>query len=117
MSNQESISSLRTKLWSAEQRRKFAWARYYTETQERLVSDTTQYNIMTKIPTSTLPQHIINEIEENTATLRKNIECPVCMTVIEKGKLEISYCGHKYCKDCFKQLDKCAICRKNFKHN
>jgi hypothetical protein len=50
------------------------------------------------------------------AELRKTIECPVCLEVIEDtSNMKISRCGHKYCKTCFdtmKERDqKCGICR------
>ena len=62
-----------------------------------------------------LPTHLVEELEEMCIQLKKEIECPICLEPIEKGQLKISYCGHKYCKTCFSQIDKCCICRRPFK--
>jgi len=51
-----------------------------------------------------------------TAELKKSVECPICLDVIAVGTLKISGCGHKYCSECFPQLDKCAICRRKINH-
>jgi len=52
--------------------------------------------------------------------LKKEIECPVCLTIIDKDELKISNCGHKYCKTCYDELvireNKCCICRKKLQY-
>ena len=62
-----------------------------------------------------LPTHFLIEFEEMTSSLKKKIECPVCLEVIEKGQLEITFCGHKYCETCRSRIVQCAICRKQLK--
>ena len=53
-------------------------------------------------------------------------ECPVCLDMIKDGELEISNCGHFYCKPCLdtikdkaqtEHLEKweCAVCRRKHK--
>ena len=56
--------------------------------------------------------HIVEEIEKMTAELRKQIECPICLEIIEVGHLKMTGCGHKYCEECYNKIDECAICRK-----
>ena len=100
-------------------RTSFAWAKYYEEMGRSLVTDTSQYHLSVRvienIPES-LPTHIIKELEDNIAELKKKIECPICLEIIERGSLDVSNCGHKYCKGCLSRLKettkKCAICRK-----
>ncbi len=104
-------------LRTQKKRTAFAWAKYYEEMGNSLVSDTRQYTLNNRVLESpSLPPHIIKEIEENNSFLKKNIECPICLEIIDKGNLDISNCGHKYCKGCFKRVKettkKCAICRK-----
>ena len=54
------------------------------------------------------------------APLPAEIECPICFEVIQKGELEITNCGHKYCKNCYDKLvettNKCALCKKQIKY-
>ena len=80
------------------------------------------YNGEIEIPTllvekDTIPNHI-KEMIRNTSQ-----DCPVCFTVIEKNKMEITECGHIFCKDCItnwigtkdyneKNNDDCPTCRK-----
>ena len=98
----------------------YAWAQYFKSETDKQIQLTEQYYFLinitheTKKHSDTLPIHIINEIEEKTQLLKKKIECPICMDVIDIGGLQISFCGHKYCKECFEKLDQCAICRKKF---
>ena len=47
--------------------------------------------------------------------LKKKLECPICLNIIDEGKLKIIGCGHKYCEDCLSKIDKCAICRRNIR--
>jgi len=107
-------------LATQKKRTAFAWAKYYEEMGTSLVSDTTQYRIVNRVvecavPES-LPVHIIKELEDNLAELKKKIECPICLEIIERGQLDVTNCGHKYCKECLKKVKetskKCAICRK-----
>jgi len=55
-----------------------------------------------------LPIHLVSEIEEMNKALKKSIECPFCLEVIEVGHLKISVCGHKVCDEC---VCLCGLCR------
>ncbi len=62
-----------------------------------------------------MPNHLTTEFEDMLEKLKKSVECPVCLEPIEKGKLKITGCGHKYCETCFAKIDKCAVCRRKIK--
>lgn len=63
---------------------------------------------------SEIPLFLTNEINELHKSLKKKIECPICLEEI--SNLKISRCGHKTCNDCYIKIDKCAICRKPIYH-
>lgn len=102
-------------------RMKFAWAKYYEamrEGHETAIIYVARNVALTADPT--LPTHIKAEIEEMAAAMRKQYECPICLEMIASGELDITNCGHKYCKTCLAQLlaqpePKCACCRKALK--
>ena len=100
--------------WSKKQT-SYAWAKYYDSERERLVSDIQAYTEIDSLPPET-PQFVLDQLKEFHIELKKKIECPICLETINPDVLEISKCGHKYCKDCLDQLKqttkKCAICRK-----
>lgn len=99
----------------------FAWGKYYRTLEE---SHNMVHGILSRVQdmvpkdeagVKNIPTHLVKEIEDMVSELKKNMECPICMEVIEKGKLKITGCGHKYCETCIGQLKessgKCAICR------
>ena len=98
-------------------RYKYAWAKFYEQIEMNVDNARDNHIVITNViqNSNTIPQHIITELEEQAEQLRKQFECPVCLEPIEKGKLKVSFCGHKYCEVCFPQLTNCAICRKNFR--
>ena len=100
----------------AKRQTSYAWAKYYSQINSAHNGDINVYrqNLRVLEHQDELPIHLVNEIEEMSKKLRIQIQCPICMEVIEEGKLKISVCGHKYCNDCFPQLDKCAMCRRVF---
>jgi hypothetical protein len=59
--------------------------------------------------------------------VRKTWDCPICLEMIspeETGdkSLEITNCGHYYCKQCLTSLKaqpqpKCAVCRREWRNN
>ena len=68
------------------------------------------------------------ELEANTSKatseledLRKEIECPICYEVINNNELQLSNCGHKFCKTCYDRIlrdsNECAVCKKKLKWN
>ncbi|GAG57413.1 unnamed protein product, partial [marine sediment metagenome] len=76
--------------------RAFAWAKYYEECEMNLDADRKKYHTIVKVRDETeLPPHLIDEFMEMTSALRKKIECPICLEIIDE--LKITSCGHKYC--------------------
>ena len=114
------MEQLRKQLMYSKKRTAFAWAKYYEETASNHERNITHYETNASIlgdgNADEMPSHIVAEIEKMTAELKKSVECPICLCVIEIGTLKISGCGHKYCSECFPQLDKCAICRRKINH-
>jgi len=113
-------------LEAMKRRMKFAWAKYFEtnrETHDLILHYHARLDRMSKaVGEATLPTHIKAEIEEMAAAMRKQYECPICLDMIESGQLDITNCGHKYCKTCLAQLltqpePKCACCRKALKGN
>jgi len=108
---------------SLDRQRRFAWAKYYEEVREgheRTIVYVARQIAITTDPT--IPQHLKNEIEEMATAMRKQYECPICLDMIASGELDITNCGHKYCKSCLAQVlacaePKCSICRKVLKKN
>ncbi len=100
---------------SLDRQRRFAWGMYYRECSRSHDDDYATYNTIKNAAASTpeIPVHVLNEFKEMLEALRKKIECPVCLEVIEHSvDIEFTPCGHKYCGECLKRLEKCAICRK-----
>lgn len=94
----------------------FAWAKYYealAASHTNTVAHYTTINtIVEEVPE--LPVHLVEEYKQMMKDLHKQIECPICMEIID-DELKITGCGHKYCNQCFQHIDKCAICRKKIK--
>ncbi len=100
--------------WSKKQTA-YAWAKFYEASRIQLVSDIEAYNQIDTLPPET-PDFVLEQLKEFHIQLKKKIECPICLDIIEPEKLGISKCGHKYCDACLEKLKittkKCAICRK-----
>ena len=115
-----SIQQLQAKNLSLEKAKKFAWGKYYGQVNENLEQNITQYNQMNTF-VDLIPTHIKDEYIKMLDELKKEIECPICMDIIQKNDLQLSNCGHKYCKTCFDKIltdsNKCAICKKKLKWN
>jgi hypothetical protein len=58
--------------------------------------------------------------------LKKEWDCPICLAMIPLDTLEITNCGHYYCKPCLDALKahaiaeekpkyECAVCKRKFK--
>ena len=111
--------------------RGFAWSKYYKQVEQNHHLQIEVFHLLEIIRhgnngrdaagepvddgVPTIPLHFTKEVEEMHEKLKKELECPVCLDTIEKGKLKITGCGHKYCETCLKKLDKCAICRRKIK--
>ena len=112
------IAQLQNKLnWSRKQT-SYAWAKYYEECNSQHSAQVSQHSLLFNVSNAntSLPQHLINEIQDKMKLLKESIDCPVCLEVIQTGELDITRCGHKYCKECCQKLKdttkQCAICRK-----
>jgi len=120
MPSQPTNQQLQTKIRSLEKGKKYAWGKYYGEVNNQLNQNTTQY-IRMKEFVETIPTHIKDEYIKMLDELKKEIECPICMDIIQKNDLQLSNCGHKYCKTCYDRIlrdsNKCAICKKQLKWN
>ena len=90
---------------------------YYRECERSHEADYGTYQSINALSLAPdIPTHVQNEFKEMLDALRKKIECPVCLDVIEESKdIQFTPCGHKYCSTCLPRLDKCAICRKPLK--
>ena len=89
----------------------YAWAKYYQQLETNHQHRVNQYNLNHRmVGVDELPQHLVDEIAGLNIELKKEISCPICFDIIEN--LKITGCGHKYCNECFKKIDKCSICRK-----
>jgi rubrerythrin len=109
--------------------RKYAWAQYYNTISTTHDQDHQHYNTLTTtIQEDNIPSHIKNQLTDMAKELKKKWECPICMDFIPDGEVEITNCGHFFCKDCLKNLkqvsknnheDKwsCPVCRKKHNHN
>jgi hypothetical protein len=106
----------------------FAWAKYYESVRTGLAVARIQYRVLETAMTDNdvvIPTHIKNDFLEMASALRKKWECPICMELIECDQLEISNCGHMYCKPCLTQHKavnstpegywKCCVCRRRNK--
>ncbi len=106
---------------SAENQRRFAWAKYYEVVRDRHGTDYHHYQTMTRyVAEDNIPEHIKTEIKTMADQLKKVWDCPICLDFIPTENLEITPCGHFYCKPCLAQLKqqedaKCGICRRKFR--
>lgn len=89
----------------------YAWAKYYESLNDNHSTQLRNYQQLIQT-TSKFPDHIKEELKEHYKALKKEVECPICLDVIQLDKLEITGCGHKFCIDCIKKITTCSICRK-----
>ena len=116
------VHKLETDLAQVRSARRYAWGQFYEKQEEHYILQTETYNTIKQFKdkiteVETIPIHIQNEYKEMCGLLKKKLDCPICLDLIEPNQLQISSCGHKYCKDCYSHIDKCAICRKMLKKN
>jgi rubrerythrin len=113
------------KLDWANKRCKYAWAKYYSSQAEAHDQDHAHYEIITTrvVAEDAVPRHIKDMLTTMADELKKKWECPICLDFIPDGSLEITNCGHFYCKPCLAGVKKmatdahkdkweCAVCRK-----
>jgi hypothetical protein len=108
-----------TQINRLKKQKSYAWAKYYAAIQQGHSANVNHYNTVNTVVEDALiplPDHLLTEYKQMLKDLHKEIECPICMEIID-DKLKITGCGHKYCEACFKQIDTCAICRRKIKKN
>ena len=98
----------------------YAWAKYYEERETAHTHDTNTFQSLINVEQQQdMPTHIVEELKELSTKLKKKIECPICLEIIDINFLSITKCGHKYCSPCLTQLknnsNKCAVCRRKIK--
>ena len=117
------MDALNRRLTSMTKQRAFAWAKYYEACNSRLNADHTNYTRIVRHTTDdAIPTHIKNEFLAMATELKKTWECPICLEFIQPDNLDITPCGHYYCKGCLHTLKaqpepKCGICRRKLKAN
>lgn len=107
---------------SLERQRKKAWAMYYQSEAERADTAVIIVTSIGRTPTgelvdkSTLPAHITQEYYEMSEALNKKYTCPICLDLVNKDTIQITFCGHIFHKDCIEEVKKvkpeCPMCRK-----
>jgi len=123
------MANLQQKLDWANKRCKFAWAKFYETIHDRLHDDYQQYNTINRVADDrSIPEHIKGEMKEMAKALKKKWECPCCMDFIAEDELEITNCGHFYCRGCLTDWKtasknrgdakwKCCMCNRQHKFN
>ena len=111
------MDTLQRKLAWSKKQTSYAWAKYYECERERLTENTHNYEGLTQVvERETTPQFVIDELKDMIIELKKQIECPVCMEIIQPEDIGFTKCGHKYCSECLERLKtttkKCALCNR-----
>tara|TARA_R110000851_G_scaffold118914_3_gene246482 strand:- start:5269 stop:5658 length:390 start_codon:yes stop_codon:yes gene_type:complete len=115
------IRSLKAQLKYKEGARRAGFAMFYAEEERNFNMMFSHENKMRTIlknavGENSIPKHIENELKELYEETKKVIECPICLDIINREDLTLSSCGHKYHKECYKELlekdGKCAMCRR-----
>ncbi len=103
----------------------YAWGRYYDITERFHELHTEIYNQLTEahIPPDdvkeTNTEHLNKYVSKLYEKAKEQVECSICLEVINSKDLEITKCGHTFHKTCMTQLKKssnqryvdCPICR------
>jgi hypothetical protein len=104
MAQAPTVESLTNKLTYARKQKAFAWAKYYEQVNGAFHADHGAYAVYERIvEDGAIPVHIKEEMKAMALALKKKWECPICLDMIEDGQLEITNCGHYYCKPCLAQ--------------
>jgi len=95
---------------------KAGWAKYFAELENNQGYNIMYYEKVKEMPVNDMSEYAQQEIRNLLIELKKNIECPICMENIAPDQVEMTACGHKYCKQCINTIKaganpECAICR------
>ena len=97
--------TLQSRLNYANKRAKFAWFKYYEAVNERHTEAYTQYTTLTAtVVNDCVPTHIKNLIKDMSDKLKSQWECAICLEFIPDKQLDITSCGHFFCKSCLDKL-------------
>ena len=122
------MNQLQQRLDYANKRVKFAWAKYYERVNDGLRDAHRNRSAFTRVADDVaIPPHIKAEMKDMATALKKQWECPVCIEMIADGDLEITNCGHYYCKPCVSAWQqtckdrgepkwKCGVCNRQHKY-
>lgn len=84
-----------------------------SETEHPIYSNNNQ-NISTNNTSNEIvnimPNHIVEEMKSLYESNNKYPDCSICLE--ELRDFNVLTCGHKFCKACLVNIDKCAFCRK-----
>ena len=109
--------------WSKKQT-SYAWAKFYTQVNAQLHDDHGNHDTFNRVADDkSVPEHLKTELKAMATALAKKWECPVCIDMISDANLEITNCGHFYCRPCLaawqkQQRDggkakwKCGMCNR-----
>ena len=93
----------------ARKQRAYAWAQFYEARNDaHHIAFVQVENFRHMAEDATVPEHMKTLIKEMGDELKKKWDCPICADFIPDGELDITNCGHFYCKACLKGWkDKC----------
>ena len=118
------IDRVRNQLTFSKKQTAFAWANHYNYVRAELGFAIQNHQQLVRVENEeTIPTHIKEEMKTMAAALKRKWECPICLEMIEEAELEITNCGHFYCRGCLNHHQeaskaqgepkwKCATCRK-----
>jgi len=105
-----------------DRKRKMGWAKYFSllenevEVAAVVVAPLRDNETGQLFEKSSLPTHITQEFYEMATALNKSYTCPICLDLVNKDTIEITFCGHTFCKNCLEESKKikmeCPTCRK-----
>ena len=97
---------------------KAGWAAYYAECRDSHQRDTLYieaiHDLKLKLENENqmFPVFLQQELRDLMVSLKKQIECPICLHELDAKDIKFSSCGHKYCGECLSRIDECAVCRR-----
>ncbi len=95
---------------------KAGWAKYFCELESNQQADIVYYEQVKQLPVNDMTDYAQAQIQELLIQLKTKIDCPICLETIAPNQIEMTACGHKYCKQCINTIKaganpECAICR------
>jgi len=96
---------------------KQGWAFYYRLMEAEHQTQVIYSERLIEVSTQEMPEHIKTEILDLLSQVKAKVDCPICLEVIPEGQIDITKCGHKFCKSCLLEVKRrpnpeCSICRK-----